>query len=200
VTRKDFSPLVTLAVPETTFQLDLDPFQVFFSDMAVVFSLFRIIGNDKPPSASAFANEDLFGMEILFDDLKPAAPVQGLFIYSSSPEFFTQDILSPGSLQISPVLFAGHAPVLESFGDALINADAFPQPFEQQSPSGRLTGDELDASALGFQFLGIFGADEAAEAGDEALEGRHIQLVPPPKGVHDLGPGVAFFGVPGVVG
>jgi len=58
-----------------SFQLDLDPFQVSSSDMAVVFSLFRVIGNDKPPSACTLANEDLFDREILFDDLKPAAPM-----------------------------------------------------------------------------------------------------------------------------
>jgi hypothetical protein len=63
-----------------------------------------------------------------------------------------------------------------------------------------LTGDELDASALGFQFLGIFGADKAAEAGHKSLEGRHIQLVSAPEGVDDLGPGIALFRVPGVVG
>jgi hypothetical protein len=34
---------------------------------------------------------------------------------------------------------------------------------------------------------GIFRAGKAAEAGDKALEGRHIQLVSPPEGVGDLG-------------
>jgi hypothetical protein len=63
--------------------------------------------------------------------------------------------------------------------------------------------DQILASvniSQGTALLGIFGADESAEAGDEALEGRHIQLVPPPEGVDDLGPGVALFRVSDVVG
>jgi hypothetical protein len=83
---------------------------------------------------------------------------------------------------------------LRSLEKTTINADAFPQPFKQNGSPGRSAGDELDACALSLQLLGIFRADESAEAGDEALEGRHIQLVPPPEGVDDLGPGVAFSG------
>ncbi|WP_459919080.1 hypothetical protein, partial [Desulfocicer niacini] len=56
------------------------------------------------------------------------------------------------------------------------------------------------ACALSLQILSIFRADEAAEAGDKALESCHIQLVPPPEGVDDLGPGVALFRMSGIVG
>lgn len=33
------------------FEFDLDPFQIFFADMAVMFSLLRVIGDDKLSSA-----------------------------------------------------------------------------------------------------------------------------------------------------
>jgi hypothetical protein len=54
----------------------------------------------------------------------------------------------------------------------------------------RILGNDKSPSActLSLQFLGIFRADEAAEADYKTLEGRHIQLVPPPEGVEDLGP------------
>lgn len=42
-------------------------------------------------------------MKILSDNFKTSAPVQGLFIYICTSEFFTKDVLSISSLQIAPV-------------------------------------------------------------------------------------------------
>ena len=50
-------------------------------------------------------------MKVLSDDFKAPTPIQSLFIYICTPEFFTKDVLATSSLQIAPVLFIGHTAV-----------------------------------------------------------------------------------------
>jgi len=55
-------------------------------------------------------------------------------------------------------------------------------------------------AGLGLQLKGILGAEEAAQAVDQPLDGLDVQLIFATEGVDDLGLSEAFFGVPGVVG
>ena len=55
------------AFPDCLFQcaqFRFDPFQVSLTDMFIVFSLFRVVGNDEPAPAAPFTDKYFFDMEV----------------------------------------------------------------------------------------------------------------------------------------
>ena len=83
---------------------------------------------------------------------------------------------------------------------SLIYTNAVPQSLEQVRTPSWSTVFELQTTALSLYSLSVFRDYESAEAGDQALEGSHVELVTPTKRMDDLGMGIPLFGVPGVVG
>ncbi len=90
--------------------------------------------------------------------------------------------------------------IFQCFSKTIINSDTLPQPLQQKSPTSRLAGYEFEICALGSKCLYIFRAYEPAQTADKTLKSRDIKLIPPPEGVYDLGSGIAFLRVAGIVG
>jgi hypothetical protein len=56
-------------------QFSTDPLQNLFTSVTVMFSLLRIIRDNKAATSCAFANEDFFDVKIVIKDLKSAAAI-----------------------------------------------------------------------------------------------------------------------------